>query len=151
MLKAEGLEGGVRGRRQGLGPLYRPAPAAMGHGARALAPWATALGILPLVATATGAWPHRTVLLTVGGSPIVVTHGGRNSERHGPRRQMYICRKFWFDHLFFENHDKLNIKKFFELGYPWFWSPTLEFLSSSRLILSNTKYGESDYFSDHST
>jgi hypothetical protein len=25
---------------------------------------------------------------------------------------MYICRKLWFDHLFFENHDKLNIKKF---------------------------------------
>jgi hypothetical protein len=24
---------------------------------------------------------------------------------------MYICRKFWFDRLFFENHDKLNIKK----------------------------------------
>jgi hypothetical protein len=28
-----------------------------------------------------------------------------------PRRHMYISRKFWFDHLFFENHDKLNIKK----------------------------------------
>jgi hypothetical protein len=24
---------------------------------------------------------------------------------------MYICRKIWFDLLFFENHDKLNIKK----------------------------------------
>jgi hypothetical protein len=25
---------------------------------------------------------------------------------------MYICQKFWFDLLFFENHDRLNIKKF---------------------------------------
>jgi hypothetical protein len=24
---------------------------------------------------------------------------------------MYISQKFWFDHLFFENHDKINIKK----------------------------------------
>jgi hypothetical protein len=39
-----------------------------------------------------------------------VAHGVRNSKRRGPRRQMYICRKFWFEHLFFENHDKLNIK-----------------------------------------
>jgi hypothetical protein len=70
-----------------------------------------ALGILPPVATAAGAWPHRPVLPTVGGSPNVIAHGGRNSKCHGPRRQIYICRKFWFDHLFFENHDKLNIKK----------------------------------------
>jgi hypothetical protein len=37
-LKAEGLDGGVRGRRQGLRPLYMPAPAAVVHGARALPP-----------------------------------------------------------------------------------------------------------------
>jgi hypothetical protein len=48
-------------------------------------------------------------------------HGGRDlthwdaaagAWRHGLRLQMYICRKFWFDPIFFENHDKLNIKKF---------------------------------------
>jgi hypothetical protein len=47
----------VRGRRQGLGPLNRPAPAAMDHGARALPPWATALGILLPWATAAGILP----------------------------------------------------------------------------------------------
>jgi hypothetical protein len=55
-------------------------------------------------------WPHRPVLPTVGGSPNVVAHGGRNFKRRGSRRQMYISPKFWFDQLFFENHGKLNIK-----------------------------------------
>jgi hypothetical protein len=41
-----------------------------------------------------------------------VAHGGKNSKRRGPRRQMYTSTKFYFDLLFFENHDKLNIKKF---------------------------------------
>jgi hypothetical protein len=58
-------------------------------------------------------WPHQPVLPTVGGSPAAVAHGGGNSKRYGPQRQMYISPKFWFDLLFFENHDKLNIKKFF--------------------------------------
>jgi hypothetical protein len=40
-----------------------------------------------------------------------VAHGGRNSKRRGPQRQMYISPKFWFDQLFFKNHDKLNINK----------------------------------------
>jgi hypothetical protein len=57
-------------------------------------------------------WPHRPVLPTVGGSPNAVAHDSRNSKRRGPRRQIYISPKFWFDQLFFENHDKLNIKKF---------------------------------------
>jgi hypothetical protein len=52
-------------------------------------------------------------------TPAAAHHGGRDLTpwdtaagacRRGVRRQMYICRKFWFDHLFFENHDKLNIK-----------------------------------------
>jgi hypothetical protein len=54
-------------------------------------------------------WPHRPVLLTVGGSPNAMAHSGRNSKRRGPRCQN-ISLKFWFDQLFFENHDKLNIK-----------------------------------------
>jgi hypothetical protein len=56
-------------------------------------------------------WPHWPVLPTVGGSPNAVAHNGGNSKRRGPRRQMYISPKFWYDQLFFENHDKLNIKK----------------------------------------
>jgi hypothetical protein len=47
--------GRSEGPAAGARPLYRPAPAAVGHGARALPPWATALGILSPVATAVGA------------------------------------------------------------------------------------------------
>jgi hypothetical protein len=52
--------------------------------------------------------------------PAAVAHGGRDltpcdtaagAWRCELRRQMCICRKFRFNLLFFENHDKLNIKK----------------------------------------
>jgi hypothetical protein len=74
----------VRGRWQGLGPLYRPAPAVVGLGARALPPWTMTLGILLSVATTTGA-PHRycrplaaplTSWPTVAG-PSIVSHDAR--------------------------------------------------------------------------
>jgi hypothetical protein len=45
-------------------------------------------------------WPHWPVLPTVGGSPNAVAHNGGNSKRRGPRRQMYISPKFWYDQLF---------------------------------------------------
>jgi hypothetical protein len=51
------------------------------------------------VPAASGTWPHRPILPTVDVSPNVV------------RRQMYFSPKFLFDHLFFENHDKINIYK----------------------------------------
>jgi hypothetical protein len=75
------------------------------HGARTLPPWATTLGLLAPWAAALGflppcpaaavIWPHRAVQPTVGATP--------NSCRREVRRQMYISRIFWVDHLFFEN------------------------------------------------
>jgi hypothetical protein len=41
-----------------------------------------------------------TLCLTAAGTPTAVGYDA-----------MYISRKFKFDYLFFENHDKLNIKK----------------------------------------
>jgi hypothetical protein len=39
-------------------------------------------------------FPHRSVLPTVGVSPNVVPHGGRNFCCHVVRRQMYILENF---------------------------------------------------------
>jgi hypothetical protein len=55
-----------------------------------------------------------------------VAHGGMNSKRREPRRQIYIFRKYWFDHLFFENSDKLNKKNLERLST----SPTNRWLKS---------------------
>jgi hypothetical protein len=57
----------VRGRRQGLSPLYRSGAATVAHGARALPPGPTTAGT----------WPHWPVLPTVRGTPNAVPHGGR--------------------------------------------------------------------------
>jgi hypothetical protein len=47
----------------------------------------------------------------LGGKDLTPRGAAAGACRRGPRCQMYISRKFSFDHLFFENHDKLNIKK----------------------------------------
>jgi hypothetical protein len=101
----------VRGWRQGFGPLYSTAlpPRPMVPGSWRRGPMA--LGFPDAVGCGIRVWPHRPVLPTVGVSPNTVGHGGRNYKRRGLRRQIYISRKFWFDHLFFENPNKLNIKK----------------------------------------
>jgi hypothetical protein len=78
------------GPAAGARSLIRSGAATVAHGAKALPPWAAAVGILPPCPIAAGTGPHRPVLPTVG---------------RGVRRQMNISRKFQFDHLFFENHD----------------------------------------------
>jgi hypothetical protein len=45
-------------------------------------------------------------------------HGGWNSCRCGVRRQMYISQKILFSYLFFENQNKINIKKIASLPPP---------------------------------
>jgi hypothetical protein len=55
-----------RGRRQGLGPLYRRGAAAVTRG-----------GKNPAAGTAAGTWPHRPVLPTVGVTPDAVGYNAR--------------------------------------------------------------------------
>jgi hypothetical protein len=108
--------GGVReGRRQGVGLFYKRGAAAVPHGARTLPPWGTTLGLLapwattleflPPWPTPAGIWPHRAVQPTVGATPNAVPH-----LPPWGTTQMYISRNFWFDHLFYENQCKINIK-----------------------------------------
>jgi hypothetical protein len=93
-------------------PLIWAGAAAAAHGGMFLTPRPTALGFADAVRRGLRSWPHQPVLPTVGDSPAAVAHSGRNSKRCRPQRQMYTFTKFCFDLLFFENHDKLNIKKF---------------------------------------
>jgi hypothetical protein len=58
-------------------------------------------------------WGPSAVLLggrILAPRPAAVLHGVRDSTPW-VRRQMYISRNFLFDHLFFENQGKINIKK----------------------------------------
>jgi hypothetical protein len=74
MLKTEGLEAGVRGRRQGLGSCRRgprrQRPGAVGYGAKDPAVVATGQYCRPLAAPLMS-WP------TAAGTPSAVGHGAR--------------------------------------------------------------------------
>jgi hypothetical protein len=63
-------------------------------------------GIPAVVAHAGRIWPHWAVQPTIGATPNAVPH-------LPPRGTtlMYISRNFLFDHLFYENQGKINIKK----------------------------------------
>jgi hypothetical protein len=100
--------------------------------------WPTALGFPDAVGRDVRVWPNRLVVPTVGVSPNVVAHGGKNSKRRGSRHQMYISRKFWFDQLFFENHDKLNITKILPRppAYEMQWIVTTRGLNTGFAVLS---------------
>jgi hypothetical protein len=103
-LKAKGLEGGVWGPAAGARPLISAGAAAAAHGARVLTLWPTTLGFPDAVGRGVRTWPHRPVLPTVGVSPNIVPHGGRNSYCRGVRRhvhfskiqiRLFIFRKSW--------------------------------------------------------
>jgi hypothetical protein len=100
----------VKGPAAGLGPFYMSAPDGVAYGARAKPPWATTLGLLPLLAAAFGAWPHRSVLPIVGISPNAVPHGGRSS-CWGTTPDVRFS-KILIRQIFFGNYVKINIKKF---------------------------------------
>jgi hypothetical protein len=80
---------------------YRPA--AVPLGGRVLAPRRP---------TPPWRWNQAPAAVPRGGRDLTPRGATAGACRHGVRRQMYISRKFWFDHLFSENHDKLNVKKF---------------------------------------
>jgi hypothetical protein len=103
-------------------------------GVRTLAPWPTTLGgLLPLWVVALGpdAAAQGVRPLTPRLTTLDLGHVRAHSWRHlasqpttfcpwcrGPRCQMYIFAKFVPDHIFLQNCDKINIKKFHDSVFP---------------------------------
>jgi hypothetical protein len=103
---------------------------------------------LPPCHSAAGSWRRAAPPWRRNQAPAAMPRGGRDLTlwgaaagacRRGVRHQMYLSQKFWFDHLFFENHDKLNIKNSF--SYRWFWKCHLVQYNQQECLLGYPCFG----------
>jgi hypothetical protein len=96
---------------------------------------------LPPCRSAAGSWRRPAPPCRQNQAPAAVPDGVRDLTPwgttpgaccRGVRRQMYISRKFWFGHLFFENKTIINIYKKIDLDKTEGYSSS-QFLASKKL------------------